>query len=65
MQAMKLPAPPTLPPPMPTALPTPPDILTILAIGVCTFFAYNISQAANKKQVNEKQDELPERRHMF
>ena len=41
------------------------DILTILAIGVCTFFAYNISQAANKKQVNEKQDELPERRHMF
>ena len=62
---MKLPAPPTLPPAMPTALPTPPDILTILAIGVCTFFAYNISQAANKKQVNEKQDELPERRHML
>ena len=40
-------------------------ILAVLAIGVCIFFAYNISQAANKKQVNEKQDELPERRHML
>ena len=29
MQAMKLPAPPTLPPPMPTALPTPPPVILI------------------------------------
>ena len=38
-------------------------ILTVLAIGVCVFFAYNTSQAANKKQVNEKQP--PNRRHML
>ena len=31
-------------------------ILAVLAIGICIFFAYNTSQAANKKQVNEKQD---------
>ena len=29
MQAMKLPAPPPLPPPMPTALPTPPPVILI------------------------------------
>ena len=74
MQAMKLPAPPTLPPPMPTALPTPPPVILIsmalayllsLPLAFAYFFLYNISLAANKKQVNEKQDELPERRHML
>ena len=39
--------------------------LAVLAIGVCVFFAYNTSQAANKKQVNEKQDQPPKRRHML
>ena len=29
-------------------------ILVVFAIDVCVFFAYNTSQAANKKQVNEK-----------
>ena len=38
-------------------------ILTALVIGVCVVFAYNTSQAANKKQVNEKQP--PKRRHML
>ena len=38
-------------------------ILTVLAIGVCVFFAYNTSQTANKKQVNEKQP--PNRPHML
>ena len=37
--------------------------LNVLAIGVYVFFAYNTSQAANKKQVNEKQDQLPKCRH--
>ena len=36
-------------------------ILAVLAIDVCVFFAYNTSQAANKKQV----DLPPKRRHMF
>ena len=36
-------------------------ILAVLAIDVCVFFAYNTSQAANKKQV----DLPPKRRHML
>ena len=40
-------------------------ILAVLAIGVCVFFAYKTSQAANKKQVNEKQDQLPKQRNML
>ena len=40
-------------------------ILAVLAIYVCVFFAYNTSQAANKKPVNEKQDQTPKRRHML
>ena len=36
-----------------------------LAIGVCVFFAYNTSTTENKKQVNEKQDQPPKRRHML
>ena len=40
-------------------------ILAVLAIGVCVFFAYNTSQAKNKKLVNEKQDQPPKRRHML
>ena len=39
--------------------------LAVFAIGVCMFFAYKTSQAANKKQVNEKQDQPPKRRHML
>ena len=39
--------------------------LAVLAIGVCVFFAYETSQAANKKQVNEKQDQPPKRRNML
>ena len=38
-------------------------ILAVLAIGVCVFFAYKTSQAANKKQVVEKQ--TPKRRYML
>ena len=30
-------------------------ILAVLTFAVCVFFAYNNSQAANEKQVNEKQ----------
>ena len=41
------------------------SILAVLAIGICVFFAYKTSQAANKKQVNEKQDQPPKRRHML
>ena len=33
--------------------------LAVLAISVCGFFAYNTSQAANKKLVNEEQDQPP------
>ena len=33
--------------------------LVVLAISVCVFFAYNTSQAANKKLVNEEQDQPP------
>ena len=40
-------------------------ILAVLAIAVCLFFAYNTSQAKNKKLVNEKQDQPPKRRHML
>ena len=34
-------------------------LLAVLAISVCGFFAYNTSQAANKKLVNEEQDQPP------
>ena len=40
-------------------------MLAVLAIGVCVFFAYNTSQAENKKQVNKKQDQPPKRRHVL
>ena len=40
-------------------------MLAVLAIGACVFFAYNTSQAKNKKLVNEKQDQPPKRRHML
>ena len=40
-------------------------ILAVLAIGVCVFFAYNASQAKNKKPVNGKQDQQPKRRPML
>ena len=40
-------------------------ILVVFAIDVCVFFAYNTFQVANKKQVNEKQDQPPKRRHML
>ena len=40
-------------------------ILAVVAIGVCVFFAYNASQAKNKKPVNEKQDQQPKRRPML
>ena len=39
-------------------------MLAVLAIGVCVFFAYS-NFPKNKKQVNEKQDQPPKRRHMF
>ena len=41
------------------------DMLAVLAISVCLFSAYNTSQAKNKKQLNEKQDHPPKRRHML
>ena len=40
-------------------------MLAVLAIGACVFFAYNASQAKNKKLINEKQDQQPKRRHML
>ena len=40
-------------------------ILPVLAIGVCVFFTYNTSQTANKKQVNEKQQQPPKRGNML
>ena len=40
-------------------------MLAVLAIGVCVFFAYNTSQAKNKKLVNEKKDQPPKRCHML
>ena len=41
-------------------------ILAVLVIGVCVFFAYNISNSKNKKQANEKkQDQPPKQRHML
>ena len=40
-------------------------MLAVRAIGVCVFFAYNTSQAKNKTFVNDKQDQLPKRRHML
>ena len=36
-------------------------ILAVLVIGVCVFFAYNTSQAVNKKQV----DQPPKQHHML
>ena len=35
------------------------DILAVLAIGLCVFFAHNNSQAVNKTKANEKQDQPP------
>ena len=40
-------------------------ILAIHVIGVCVFFTYNPFQTKNKKLVNEKQDQPPNRRHML
>ena len=40
-------------------------ILAVLAIGVCIFFVYKTSQAKNKKQANEKQDQPLKRRDML
>ena len=40
-------------------------ILAVLATRACLFFAYSTSQAANKKQVNEKQQQPPKRRNML
>ena len=40
-------------------------ILAVLAICVCIFFAYNASQAKNKKLVNEKQNQPPKPRHLL
>ena len=40
-------------------------ILAVLAISVCVFFTYNTFQPKNKKQVNEKKDQPPKRRHML
>ena len=44
------------------------SILAVLVLPkayLCVFFAYNTSQAENKKLVNEKQDQPPKRRHML
>ena len=74
MKAMKLPAPPAVPPPQPRALPISPPVIRIsmalvdllsLPLAFAYFFAYNNSQTANKKQVNEKQDQPPKRRYML
>ena len=40
-------------------------IVVVLAIGACVFFAYNTSQATNKKQADEKQDQPPKRPRML
>ena len=40
-------------------------MLAVLAIVFVYFFAYNTSQAKNKKLVNEKKDRPPKRRHML
>ena len=75
MQAIKLPALLTPPPPLPPPLTPPPPqdpvilygvgILAVLVIGVCVIFAYNTFQSKNKKLVNEKQDQPPKRFHAF
>ena len=39
--------------------------LGILAVLSSIFFVYNTSQAANKIQVNERQDQPPKRRNML
>ena len=39
--------------------------LAVLAIGVCILFTYKTYQAANKKQVNEKQDHPAKRCNML
>ena len=70
IQAMKLPAPPTPTTPSNSTSNTATTrsndtyiygvgIFAVLAIGVCVFFTYNTSQGANKKQVNEKQQQPP------
>ena len=40
-------------------------MLAVLAIVFVYFFAYNTSQAKNKKLVSEKKDQPPKRRHML
>ena len=40
-------------------------ILTVLAIVVCVFFAYNASQTKNKKTVNENKINYQKRRLML
>ena len=40
-------------------------ILTVLAIVVCVFFAYNTSQTKNKKTVNENKINYQKRRLML
>ena len=41
------------------------DILDVLAISVCAFFAYNNFHPKNKKQANEKKYQSPKRCHML
>ena len=39
-------------------------MLPVLAIGVCVFFAYDTSQAENKKQANDRPAaQLKEQKH--
>ena len=40
-------------------------IIVVLGTGVCVFFAYNTSQAKNKKLANEREDQTPKRSHML
>ena len=39
------------------------DILAVLSIGACVFFAYNTSQAKNKKQANDRPAAQHEQKH--
>ena len=59
MQAMKLPAPPTLPPPMPTALPTPPPVILIsmalaYLLSLPLAFAYFLHITFPRLQIKNK-----------
>ena len=77
MQAIKLPALPTLSPPLPpaiTALPPPYPVILMsmvlvyllsLPLTFVYFLHITLSQAANKKQINEKQDQPPKLRHIL